>query len=65
MSKTFEQQLAEKDEREAKQDPLAKLNKARTKRLEEAYFAQLQDEEEEYQNSIMEEYFEDQWYPIN
>ena len=37
---THEQKLISKDERELRKDPLAYLNKARTRRLEEAFFAQ-------------------------
>ena len=48
MKLTYEQKLILKDERNFKKDPLKRLNKAQTKRLEEAYFAKLKEENEEY-----------------
>lgn len=49
MKLTQEQKLELKDRQDFDRDPLARLNKAQTKRLEEAYFAQLEQEREEYE----------------
>lgn len=43
---TFEQKAEQKDQRAFKTNPLKRLNKAQTKRLEQAYFAMLAEEEE-------------------
>lgn len=44
--KSYEDKMLKKDEKEFSDDPFRKLNKAKTKRLEEAFFAQMQFEEE-------------------
>ena len=57
MSKTYEKILEEKDKREARQDPFKRLNKARIRRLEEAHFARLKEEEDAIEDRMFCERF--------